>query len=66
MDGNDNIYVSDTINNRIQIFDKNGKFLKKITNDDVNGVFTQLLDIKVDSKGFIYITDGSSYYFKVE
>ena len=62
LDGNDNIYVSDTINNRIQIFDKNGKFLKKITNDDVNGVFTQLLDIKVDSKGFIYITDGSSYY----
>lgn len=62
LDNDDNIYVSDTINNRIQIFDKNGRFLKKITNEDVNGVFTQLMDIKIDSDGNIYVTDAGSYY----
>ncbi|HHY14170.1 MAG TPA: hypothetical protein GX526_05990, partial [Thermoanaerobacterales bacterium] len=67
LDSDDNIYVSDTINNRIQIFDKNGKYLKKITNDDVKGVFTHLLDVKVDSGGYIYVTDAGSYYiFKLD
>lgn len=62
VDGNDNIYVADTINNRIQILDRGGKFLKEINNDDVKGLFTQLMDIAVDSEGNIYITDASSYY----
>ncbi|MDI3534038.1 MAG: hypothetical protein PWQ82_403 [Thermosediminibacterales bacterium] len=66
VDKSGNIYVNDTLNNRIQVFDPKGRFKKEINNDDVNGIFTQLIDIGVDSQSCLYVTDYGSYnVFKI-
>lgn len=62
VDEDDNIYVADTLNKRIQIFNREGRLLKVIDNDVVEGVFTQLLHIEVDSNKNMYVTDSGLYH----
>ena len=53
IDAKGNIYVGDRANNRIQVFDENGKFLKQWTNFGTPwGVF-----VKGD---LIYVVDGTA------
>jgi hypothetical protein len=56
VDANDNIYVVDSGNNRIQIFDTDGRFVRSWQYPNVVDAF----GIDVDSSGNIYICDGEA------
>lgn len=64
-DGDGNIYVVDSGNQRVQIFDKDGKF-KNIINGSDDGKGSPTLvnprGIDVDSKGIIYVVNNLSHY----
>ena len=58
------IYVADSWNNRIQIFDENGVFIKSV--DKVGQIeFHYPYSVHIDKKGRIYITDQSMVRIKV-
>jgi DNA-binding beta-propeller fold protein YncE len=58
------IYVTDSGNNRVQIFDKDGKFLK-IINGSPDGkgdpLFLNPRGVAVDSKGTVYVVNNLSH-----
>lgn len=54
LDNNEHIYVADRQNNRIQVFDKNGKFLRVLKNKDS---VPQLPSVAIDSAQQIYAID---------
>jgi DNA-binding beta-propeller fold protein YncE len=60
-----NIYVVDTGNQRVQIFDKTGKF-KKMLNGSEDGKGTSTLvnprGIDIDSRGFIYVVNNLTHF----
>jgi len=61
VDGKDLVYVADTLNHRIQVFDKNGKHKTSFGSyGSENGEFLFPHDIVVDSKGFIYVADSQN------
>jgi len=52
------VYVSDTVNHRIQVFDSSGKFLFKFGKyGHENGEFDEPYDIALDSLGRLYVVD---------
>ncbi|MGJ7911134.1 6-bladed beta-propeller [Neobacillus sp. LXY-1] len=59
-----NIYVVDTANQRVQIFDKQGKF-KKIINGSNNGkgesIFVNPRGIGIDSRGIMYVVSNLTH-----
>lgn len=59
-----NVYVSDSGNNRVQIFDKDGKF-QKIINGTPGGkgqsIFVNPRGVGVDSRGNVYIVNNLSH-----
>lgn len=63
-DGDGNIYVMDTGNQRVQIFDKTGKF-KKIVNGSNDGkgesVFVNPRGIGIDSRGIMYVVSNLTH-----
>ena len=58
--GKDNqIYITDSMNFRVQIFDRNGKFQKAFgKHGDGSGDFSKPKGIAVDSEGHIYVADA--------
>lgn len=61
VDGKDIVYVADTLNHRIQVFDRNGKHKASFGSyGSANGEFLFPHDIVVDSKGFIYVADSQN------
>ena len=54
LDKNENVYVADRQNNRIQVFDKNGIFLRVLKNKDS---VPQLPSVAIDSSQQIYAID---------
>ena len=57
---NSNIIVSDTQNFRVQIFDKDGNFIRRFGKvGDAPGMFARPKGIAVDSEGHIYVTDAA-------
>jgi len=54
LDKNEQVYVADRQNNRIQVFDKNGKFLRVIKNKDS---VPQLPSVTIDSAQQLYAID---------
>lgn len=55
-----NLYVSDTMNGRIQIFDTEGKFVRAFGQfGDSPGMFARPKGVAVDSEGHIYVVDSA-------
>lgn len=58
IDSEDNIYVADQTNNRIQKFDSNGNFITKWGSDGTgDGQFKWTIGVAVDSEDNVYVTD---------
>jgi peptidylamidoglycolate lyase len=60
LDDRGNVYVGDRENNRVQIFDKAGKFIKQWTNETFGRICSVAFD-KVQ-KGFVAIDDATSWF----
>ncbi len=63
VDKDDNIYVSDEINMRVQIFRRDGSFLRKISAKEIHGFqgnVDHLSGIAVDSRGYVVVGVKSS------
>ncbi|NPA16110.1 MAG: 6-bladed beta-propeller, partial [Aquificae bacterium] len=58
VDRKGNLYVADSLNARIQIFDKNGKFVRAFGERGTTiGTFSNPRGVAVDSDGNIYVSD---------
>jgi sugar lactone lactonase YvrE len=59
VDADGNLYVCDTLNNRIEIFDADGKFVSAFGKaGDGPGYFARPKGIAIDSDGHIWVADG--------
>ena len=59
VDPEGNLYVADTLNNRIEIFDADGKFIRAFgKNGDGPGYFSRPKGIAIDGDGHIWVADG--------
>jgi len=62
MDKNGNLYVSDSLNNRIQKFDRNGSFLTKFGKGGSEpGQFNKPAGIAIDPRGNIWVVDSENH-----
>ena len=59
VDSDGNLYVCDTLNNRIEIFDADGKFISTFGKaGDGPGYFARPKGVAIDSDGHIWVADG--------
>ena len=59
VDGDGNLYVSDTFNNRVEIFDADGKFIRAFGKaGDGPGYFARPKGIAIDSDGHVWVADA--------
>jgi DNA-binding beta-propeller fold protein YncE len=59
VDAEGNLYVADTYNNRVEIFDADGQFVSTFgKNGDGPGYFARPKGIAIDSDGHIWVADG--------
>lgn len=59
VDGDGNLYVSDTWNNRIQVFDADGKFIRAFGKaGDGPGYFARPKGIAIDGDGHVWVADA--------
>lgn len=59
VDGEGNLYVADTWNNRIEIFDADGQFVSAFGKaGDGPGYFSRPKGVAIDSDGHIWVADG--------
>lgn len=59
VDAEGNLYVADTWNNRIQIFDADGQFVSTFgKSGDGPGYFSRPKGVAIDSDGHIWVADG--------
>jgi DNA-binding beta-propeller fold protein YncE len=59
VDADGNLYVADTLNNRIEIFDGDGKFISTFGKaGDGPGYFARPKGVAIDSDNHIWVTDG--------
>ena len=59
VDQDGNLYVCDTMNNRIEIFDADGKFISTFGKaGDGPGYFARPKGVAIDSDGHIWVADG--------
>jgi DNA-binding beta-propeller fold protein YncE len=65
VDREGNIYVVDSGNLTIQIFNPDGKFLGAISGGGKSGLFVRPKGIAVDSKGNVYVVDAAAQKFFV-
>jgi len=66
VDASGHLYVTDTLNFRIQIFDAEGRFLKTFgTLGDAPGYLNRPKGIGVDSEGHVYVIDASFNNFQI-
>jgi sugar lactone lactonase YvrE len=60
VDKDGNVYISDTLNNRIQIFDADGKFISMFGKaGDAPGTFQRPKGIAIDNDNHIWVVDAS-------
>jgi sugar lactone lactonase YvrE len=66
VDARGRLYVTDTLNFRIQIFDADGQFVRMFgTIGDTPGSLNRPKGIAVDSEGHIYVVDASFNNFQI-
>ena len=59
VDKDGNVYVTDTMNNRVEIFDADGKFISQFGKaGDGPGYFTRPKGIAIDGDGHIWVADS--------
>ena len=59
VDKDGNLYVADTLNNRIEVFDADGVFLRTWgKNGDGPGYFARPKGVAIDSDGHVWVADG--------
>src|ERR1019366_5722851 len=59
VDKEGNLYVADTLNDRIEVFDADGVFLRTWgKNGDGPGYFARPKSVAVDSDGHVWVADG--------
>jgi len=59
VDAEGNLYVCDTLNNRVEIFDADGKFVNTFGKaGDGPGYFARPKGVAIDSDGHIWVADG--------
>ncbi|HVO61803.1 MAG TPA: 6-bladed beta-propeller, partial [Terriglobales bacterium] len=59
VDEDGNLYVCDTLNNRIEVFDADGTFIRAFgKHGDGPGYFARPKGIAIDSDGHIWVADG--------
>ena len=59
VDADGNLYVCDTLNNRIEIFDADGKFIRTFgKSGDGPGYFARPKGVAIDSDNHIWVADG--------
>ena len=59
VDAEGNLYVADTMNNRIEIFDADGQFISTFGKEgDGPGYFARPKGVAIDSDGHIWVADG--------
>jgi DNA-binding beta-propeller fold protein YncE len=60
-DAADLLYVTDSGNHRVQIFDKNGTFINKLGSEgEGDGQFSKPESIAVDDDGHVYVADTTN------
>ncbi len=60
------LYVADTLNCRVQVFDPNGKFVRAFgAQGDRPGEFIRPKGIAVDSEGHVYVADAEFNNFQI-
>jgi DNA-binding beta-propeller fold protein YncE len=61
-----NVYVSDTNNFRVQVFDRDGKFLRKFGSlGDAPGYFQRPKGVGLDSEGHSYVVEAQFNNFQI-
>jgi DNA-binding beta-propeller fold protein YncE len=66
VDNEGRIYVTDTLNFCVKVFDKNFKFIKKIGEHGTGfGMFDRPKGIALDSQGHVYVVDASFSIFQI-
>ena len=59
VDKDGNLYVADTLNNRIEVFDADGAFIRTWgKNGDGPGYFARPKGVTIDSDGHVWVADG--------
>jgi sugar lactone lactonase YvrE len=59
VDKDGNLYVADTLNDRIEVFDADGQFLRTWgKNGDGPGYFARPKGVAIDSDGHVWVADG--------
>jgi len=60
VDKDGNVFVADTLNNRIEIFDADGQFISTFgKNGDGPGYFARPKGVAIDSDGHVWVADGA-------
>ena len=66
VDGAGNVYVAETINHRVQVFDSNGRFLRKWGSEGSgDGQFNRPMGIAIDRAGNVYVADRNKHRVQV-
>ena len=66
VDSKGNLYVTDTWNHRVQVFDRRGRFLRAFGSHGTRpGNFVRPKGIAVDSEGHVYVVDAEFNNFQV-
>jgi DNA-binding beta-propeller fold protein YncE len=66
VDANGNLYVSDTLNARVQAFDPEGRYLKTFgQRGDTFGMFDKPKGVALDSFGNVYVVDSSWSHIQI-
>ncbi len=66
VDGDGNVYVTDTFNDRVEIFDADGAFIREFgKNGDGPGQFERPKGIAIDCDGHIWVVDDAQDRVKV-
>ncbi|MEE2928072.1 MAG: 6-bladed beta-propeller [Chloroflexota bacterium] len=61
-----NVYVAETINHRVQVFDSNGRFLRKWGSEGSgDGQFNRPTGIAIDRAGNVYVADRDNHRVQV-